>query len=260
MMEIYTNMAWPDDPYQTGQQLYPRPAPRLAAFTVESSPARGSLMTTSAAIVYLPLHRTRPVTVTGQTLTFGFRAASITGQAEASALAAVADLDLIQARRHAAILTGCRLSSALAELQMLAGMTLRGLSAVQQEWAGRHALARGRADMFDCPADLPGQPFLEDACQQARLTVRPGYLPAGLGETAAAGMLAALMAERALIMALVCARYLGRYRWDGTMDTGDSMAASTWDCLPQPPGRGLAAGQADGRPMALTGILDDHHQ
>lgn len=167
-MEIYTNMAWPDDPYRTGQQLYPRPAPRLAAFTLESSPARGSLMTTSAAIVYLPLplplHRTRPVTVTGQTLTFGFRAASITGDAEADALAAVADLDLTQARRHAAILTGCMLSSALADLQMLAGITLRGLSAVQEEWACRHTLARGRADMFDCPADLPGQPFLEDAC------------------------------------------------------------------------------------------------
>ena len=51
-MEIYTNMAWPGDPYQTGQQLYPRPAPRLAAFTVESSRARGSPAITSAAIVY----------------------------------------------------------------------------------------------------------------------------------------------------------------------------------------------------------------
>ena len=68
--------------------------------------------------MYLPLHRTRPVTVTGQTLTFGFRAASITGEAEAGALAGLADLDLIQARRHAAILTGCMLSRALAELQM----------------------------------------------------------------------------------------------------------------------------------------------
>ena len=59
-MQIYTNMAWPDDPYRTGQQLYPRPAPRLAAFTVESSRARGSPTITSAAIVYLPLHRTAP--------------------------------------------------------------------------------------------------------------------------------------------------------------------------------------------------------
>ena len=93
------------------------------------------------------------MSVTGATLTFGFRAASITGQAEAGALAGLADLDLIQARRHAAILTGSMLSRALAELQMLAGITLRGLSAVQEEWAGRHAPARGRAAMFDCPAD-----------------------------------------------------------------------------------------------------------
>jgi hypothetical protein len=230
-MEIYTNMAWPDDPYRTGQQLYPRPAPRLAAFTVESIRARGSSMVTSAAIVYLPLHRTRAVTVTGPTLAFGFRAASITGRAEAGALAGLADLDLLQARRHAAILTGSMLSRALAELQMLAGITLRGLSAVQEEWAGRHAPARGRAAMFDCPGDLPGQPFLEDACQRACLSARPGCLPAGLDETAAAGILAALTAERALIMALVCARHLGRCSWEGTLDTGDVMAASTWGCL-----------------------------
>ena len=230
-MQIYTNMAWPNDPYRTGQQLYPRPAPQLAAFTMESSRARGSLITTSAAIVYLPLHRTRPVTVTGQTLTFGFRAASITSEAEAGALAGIADLHLSQARRHAAILTGSMLSRTLAELQLLAGITLRGLSAVQQEWASRHAPAQGRAAMFDCPGDLPGQPFLEDAYQQAGLTTRPGYLPAGPDDTAAAEMLAALMVERALVIALVCAWYLGRYGWDGTLNTGDIMAASTWDCL-----------------------------
>jgi len=85
--------------------------------------------------------------------------------------------------------------------------------------------------MFDCPGDLAGQPFLEDACQRACLTARPGYLPAGLDETTTAGMLAALMVKRALIMALVCARYLGRYSWDGTLDTGEIMAGSTWDCL-----------------------------
>jgi hypothetical protein len=230
-MEIYTNMAWPDDPYRTGQQLYPRPAPRLAAFAMESSRAKGSLMTTSAAMVYLPLRRTQTMTVTGPTLAFGFHAAGITGEAEADALAGLADLDLIQARRHAAILTGCVLPRALAELQMFAGTTLRGLSAVQEEWTGRHAPAPGKAAMFDCPGDLPGQPFLEDACQQACLTARPGSLPVGLGETAATRMLAALMVERALIMALVCARHLGRYSWEGTLDTGDIMAASTWDCL-----------------------------
>lgn len=140
-------------------------------------------------------------------------------------------MDLMQTRRHATILTGCMLSRALGELQRLAGTTLRGLSAVEEEWPGRHKPVRGRAVMFDCPFDLPGQPFLEDACQKACLTARPGYLPAGLDEAAVARMLAALMVERALLMALVCARHLGRYSWDGTLDTADIMAASTWDCF-----------------------------
>ena len=230
-MEIYTNMAWPDDPYRTGQQLYPRSAPRLAAFTVESIRAQGSPVTTLAAIVYLPLHRTRALTVTGPTLAFGFRAASITGDAETGALARLADLDLLQARGHAAILTGCMLSRALAELQMLArdhaARPVRCPGGVGQP----SRASPGEGGHVRLPRRPAGQPFLEDACQQACLTARPGYLPAGLDETTAAGMLAALMVERALIMALVCARHLGRYSWEGTLDTGDIMAASTWDCL-----------------------------
>ena len=44
--------------------------------------------------------------MTGQTLAFGFRAASADDPAELPAVAAVADLDLMQARRHAAVLAG----------------------------------------------------------------------------------------------------------------------------------------------------------
>ena len=32
-------------------------------------------------------------------------------------------------------------------------------------------------------------------------------------------------------MALICARHLGRYNWDGTLDIEEIMTASTWDCL-----------------------------
>ena len=150
-MRTYTNMAWPEDPYRTGQQLYPRPAPRLASFATGPPPAYRAQAARSAAIVYLPLHRTKTLTVTGQTLTFGFRAASITGEAEAGALAALADLDLLQARRHAAILTGCMLGSELTGLQMAAGATLRGLAAVQAEWSSRRMSARGRPACSTAP-------------------------------------------------------------------------------------------------------------
>jgi len=46
--------------------------------------------------------------------------------------------------------------------------------------------------------------------------------------------------ERALIMALICARHLGRYTWEGTLDIEEIMAASSWNCLPQPPGQAPA--------------------
>jgi hypothetical protein len=40
--------------------------------------------------------------------------------------------------------------------------------------------------------------------------------------------------ERALMIALVCARHLGRYEWAGTLRIGPVLAAATWDCLLQP--------------------------
>ena len=61
--------------------------------------------------------------VTGQPLAFGFRAASADDPAELPAVAAVADLDLMQARRHAAVLTGYHLARDLTALRQADGMT-----------------------------------------------------------------------------------------------------------------------------------------
>ena len=44
--------------------------------------------------------------------------------------------------------------------------------------------------------------------------------------------LAAAAAERALAIALACARGLGQYRWEGTLRTARIMAAATWDLFP----------------------------
>ncbi len=232
-MLTYTNMAWPDDPYRTGQQLYRRPAPRLAAFTVERATTGRRPAPAAVAIVYLPLHRTRTLTVTEQTLTFGFRVASTHDAAEASGLAALADLDLMQARRHAGILAGHLLAGDLAALRQADDTAaLRGLAAVEHEWADRGE-ATGRAVMFDCGLDVPGSPPLEQACHQAGIDISP----AGFGRRADrpdGRPHADLAVARALMIALVCARHLGRYDWTGTLHAGQVMAAATWDCLPWP--------------------------
>jgi len=232
-MDIYTNLAWPDDPYRTGQQLYRRPAPRLAAFTVVRAAHASRLVPMSAAVVYLPLHRTQVLAVTGGTLTFGFRAASIGGMAGALALARVADLDLMQARRHAAILAGHLLAGDLAALRALAGDgVLRGVTAVEREWADRSAPAKGRAVMFDCGLDLRGAPSLAQACGQALIRVSDGGASAAPDEPAAGELATAAAVERALVIALVSARHLDRYTWEGTLHSDEIMAASVWDCFP----------------------------
>ncbi|HEV2375984.1 MAG TPA: hypothetical protein VGS19_27925 [Streptosporangiaceae bacterium] len=63
-MRTYTNLAWPDDPYRTGQQPYPRPTPRLAAFAMGQTTGSSLPEAQAAAVVYLPLHRPRSVAIT----------------------------------------------------------------------------------------------------------------------------------------------------------------------------------------------------
>jgi len=235
-MRTWTNLTWPDDPYRTGQQLYRRAGGRLAAFTTWPAVAGGQVVPATTAIVYLPLHRTKEVRVTGQTLTFGFRAASTGDPADVPAVAAVADLDLLQARRHAAVLAGYHLAKDLDVLLGAAGVTgCRGLAAVAGEWGDRTPAA-DRALLFDCDLDLPGGLPLGQACQ------RVGISPKATGGARDEGRNPATLAvERALVIALLCARHQGRYEWDGTLDTRAVMAASAWDCLPWPDAEAPAA-------------------
>jgi len=249
-VRTHTNLAWPEDLYRTGQQLYRKPPPRLAAVTTSRTRSGGPACH-SVAIVYLPLHRTKTLTITGQTVAFGFCAASTTSTGEAPALARLAGLSLLQARRHAAVLAGHMLGEDLMALRDLAGdLVPRGIVAVERDWAGRHAPACGKAAMLDCGLDLPGGASLPDACQQARISVSTQAATRDAPET---GELAVVMAvHRALAIALVAARHLDRYTWEGTLHTYEILAAGAWDCLPLPADQpaavtaaeAMAAGQA----------------
>ena len=179
-------MAWPDDPYRTGQQLYRQArAPAGRVHRGAARRCRPSRRPRRPAIVYLPLHRTRTLAVTGQTLTFGFRAASTTGAAEAAALAALADLDLMQARRHAADPGRVHAGQRPHRAAEAAGATLRGLAAVQADWADRRTSARGQAAMFDCRCDLPGsRPWTTPASRPTRWPSAPSPTVAASRRTA----------------------------------------------------------------------------
>jgi hypothetical protein len=231
-MRTYTNLAWPDDPYRASQQLYRRPSPMLAAFVV--IPVGRCPITVPAAVAtaYLPLHRTRAVTVTSDTVTFGVRAVSTSDPRDLPRLAEIADLDLIQARRHAKYLAGHALSPDLRALREAAlALTVRGLAAVESAWGDRPTHVRGTTAMIDVGG---GRHDLADTCHRAALITRPDAMAEGRisGGSAVVERLAAAAAEQALAIALTCARELGRYRWQVTLCTAPIMAAATWDLFP----------------------------
>jgi hypothetical protein len=108
-----------------------------------------------------------------QTLTFGFRLARANEKADLPALAKTADLDLMQARRHAAILAGHGLAPDLATLRScINSLVLRGLESVERDWAVRTPMA-GWARMFDSALDLPGRLSLEDAAHAIGIESSP---------------------------------------------------------------------------------------
>ena len=218
-MRTYTNLAWPDDPYRASQQLYRRPSPMLAAFAVVPPGQSAATAPAAIAVAYLPLHRTRAITVTEGTLTFGFRAASTADGNRICRVAGVADLDLMQARRHARFLAGHALAADLHALREAApGQVNRGLAAVESGWADRRQRARGTAAMIDLCDDGND---LAAISRQAGIMASPASVASSSASGDAAGLrtsehLAAAAAERALTIALACARGLGQYRWEGT--------------------------------------------
>jgi hypothetical protein len=174
------------------------------------------------------------------------------------ALAAIADFDLMQARRHAAVLAGHLLANDLAALRQAGeARALRGLAAVEREWTARGP-ATSKAATFDCALDLPGRPPLERACQQAGIATSPDGSQRG-ADRPAGSVAAALAVENALMIALVCARHQGRYDWAGTLRTEQVMAATAWDCLVADSPATLASqvphGAASAEPAAACGNL-----
>jgi hypothetical protein len=150
-------------------------------------------------------------------------------------LAGIADLDLMQARRHARFLAGHALSADLHALREAApGQVNRGLAAVEADWADRQQRARGTATMIDICDDSND---LATISRRAGIMASPASVVSSRVSGDAAGLrttehLAAAAAERALAITLACARGLGQYRWEGTLRTARIMAVTTWDLFP----------------------------
>jgi len=235
MTTTYANLAWPADPFRTGQQLFRKPGPMLTAFTLTPDPGdeAGQLSMVVAAMVYLPLHRTRTVMITSREMPVGFRAVSTSDHSELPALARIADLDLARAVRHGSVMAGHLLAAELARLQELAGgAVLRGVTSTARAWTDRDASVQGRAIQIDTGLDLPAA-SLDQACQIARIGNRTSWEQIAHGTRADSELATAQTVGRCLTIALLAGRHLGRVCWQQDLNVTEAVTASAWDCFPQ---------------------------
>lgn len=259
-MTVYTNMAWPDDPYGTGQ-LWRKEPPLLASFAALCVDDDERAIPVAYAVVYLRVHRTTPIEASSN-LAFGFRAVSNTAPQDLAELVRLFDLDAMRARRLATIVAGHHLADDLHAMETATEHPDigRGIRALAADWGTGNG-THGMALMFDTADDLPDAHELADAAHAAgidtetvqrafqpqhtidvlfecaRDTLAPGSSPPLITDqptmrTRAGEWLGACATERALISALIAARHLDRYTWDGTFDIAAVLAANVWDCFP----------------------------
>jgi hypothetical protein len=255
-MPSYTNMAWPDDPYGTGQ-LWRKEPPLLAGFAVRWTDNGAKVVPVSYSVVYLRLHRTLEVDLT-LGVNFGFRAATAVTEDETEELVRLLDLDAMRARRLAKIVAGYRLAEDLRRIEALAddevGRGIRSLaSAVEAPFPQNPGFARAfdiKNDQVGCGGDLAAasvtvgvaiatarRAFESQQTIDAVVGNVHGLAVAGSRMTSESEInrslewLAACATERALICALTAGRSLGRYTWEDTLDISAAMAANAWDCF-----------------------------
>ena len=252
-MPGFTNMAWPEDPYGTGQ-LWRKEPHLLAGFSVCHAGEPGKAMPVSYAVVYVRLHRTQPADLTPG-VSFGFRAVTVATDDQMEELVRVLDLDILRARRLAKIITGHSLARdlhAIAELASPgAGRGIRGLQAVLR---ASDPASPGMARVANIPsgqgsfaadiAVLPASGHIasptvswayaaQHTIDSMAATAQSPQSP-GRAAGAAARWLAACATERALVCAVTAGRMLDRLTWDELLDIAEAMAANAWDSFGPP--------------------------
>lgn len=229
-MRSTTNLAWPVTPFGAGQRPFGKAHPMMA--TVAVGWAVHVLRPAWACVVYLNTDSTRVLVLDGRHLNFGFELLTSDDTDQPTALPERLDDLLVACRRRARILVGHDLAPDLVRLSTLAAeRRLPGVDAVYQQWTDRAAKGRGMAKMFDTAHDLglPAAAELRVACEHAALKAAAIADPCGATPTETARQ----AITRALAIALIAARAIGKYDWTVPVDLDQLVTDAAWDHLTQ---------------------------
>lgn len=228
-MRADTNMAWPDDPYGTGQ-LWRKEPRLLTSFAIRFLNQDQQAYPVSYAVVYLRLHRTQAIDLTSGA-SFGFRTITIDSKAELDHLIQLFDLDTMRARRLAKVVVGWRLADGLAVMHAHAGQEVgRGIQGLAESWMDQRPANSAIAQTYDVAYEAIPAGDLITAATMSHLDIsavpaarefrsRPDISPAAWSTT------------RALFYGLIAGRALNRFFWEGDLNVGAVIEANAGDCF-----------------------------
>lgn len=229
-MRTDTNMAWPDDPYGTGQ-LWRKEPWLLAGFAIGFLPQDQRADQVSYAVAYLRLNRTQATDLTSG-VSFGFRTVTIDTHADLGHLLQLFDLDAMRARRLAKIVAGWRLADDLAVMHAHAGgEAVRGMRGLAESWVDRKHANSALAQMCDVAYDqaLPAEDLATAATRNDIdiSAIRGACEPPSCQDMSTA----AWSTTRALMYGLIAGRTLNRFSWQGDLNVGAAIEANAGDCF-----------------------------
>lgn len=228
-MRTDTNMAWPDDPYGTGQ-LWRKEPRLLAGFAISFLPRAQREWPVSYAVAYLRLRRTQAIDLTSG-VSFGFRAVTIESDADLGMFLEVFDLDAMRARRLAKVVAGWRLAEDLALLSAHSGRAVhRGIQSLAESWRDQPHRNPALGEMCDVACGGTVATDLATVAASNGIDISPvGGACQSLDFPNTSS--AARSTSRALIYALIAGRILDRFTWDSPLDVEAIIAANAGDCF-----------------------------
>lgn len=225
-MRQTTNLSWPTTPFGADQRPLSKSRPTLAAVTITSA-SENYLV--DAGFVYLTVASTRTFALQGtcaQVIRFGYEVLTRDPEEPADVLVRQIDARLVACRRQAKYLVGHDLGKDLEQLSSQVDRIrhVPGIDGVAELWADRARKGRGLARMIDIAQDV--KPYdcdhslgdLPESGVAARLHshhLDPGTLRATI--------------TRTLAVALIGARFAGRYTWRAMLDLDTIVAEAAWD-------------------------------
>lgn len=240
-MRLYTNLAWPEDPFGTGQ-LWRRALRLIAGIKVYWDDQGNDESFYGFAFAYLRVPRVhkRPVMINGEKLGFGFKALGTSCDGEKADLCKELDLDLMQARRHAEAIAGHQLRDTLSRVKNEYA-AIRGVGAIIDEWGEVGSSGEHRATICDMAQDNLKAVELEKYSRSMNLLPskiisreevdRTANLGGSASVSAWEGAIAKMVQE-ALLVALIGSAHFGFYRWEDPISIKDVLINHTWDCFP----------------------------